>query len=283
MLLSVVLHTTAVAQVADPDVPPSSGTVLQGIVITALKRQETDRNVPFGLSVISGSDLEDRKAERVEGVVRNVPNMGFIGFGDGRSTNFNIRGVGAVGDPLAPGDTSVVVYVDGVPQPIFATDMSFFDLDSVEVLKGPQGTLFGRNAMGGAILINTRKPTDQKQVRIRQEVGDPGEHITEAIASGPIRKGKASGRLALRYSGIDGFVPNVITGSDAGQRDVVAGRGTLHLTPNSKTEATLSVNFDNEDRTFPFFPFRGTANFPTVATILDDRMKRDFKGSVPDG
>ena len=270
----------ASAQDAEPTAGIAGTTQLQEIVVNALKRENVSEEVPFGLSVISRKQLEERRVRRVEEVVRQVPNVNFQGFSDGRSTNFNIRGVGAIHDPLAPGDTSVTVYVDGVPQPIFAADVGFFDLEQVEVLKGPQGTLFGRNTTGGAIVVSTRKPTDKRELSILSEIGNEGYKRSELVASGAIVPGKVNGRLALRYSEIDGFVPNTLTGDEAGDRDVIAGRGTLTFKPSSKTDVTFSLTAEQDDRTFPFFLLRNQPNFPITSSFDENNSRREVQSGA---
>ncbi len=206
-------------------------------------------------------------------VIRDVPNTNITGFGDGRSTSFIVRGIGALRDPLSPDDTSFVVYVDGVPQPLFAADVGYLDLEQVELLKGPQGTLFGRNTTAGALNVTTRKPTDEPEFSIRGEIGEDGYALTEAIASGPIIPNIVAGRIALRFSGVNGFAFNTITGNDLGEQDVITGRGTLRFTPSVRTAITLSFFTDHDQRTFPFFLLRDAPGFP-IGALVDDSTSR---------
>lgn len=244
--------------------------------VTARKRIDHVKDVPFGVSVKTGKELENKGANRVQEAVRDVPNVNIQGFGDGRSTSFFVRGIGALRDPLSPDDTSFVVYVDGVPQPLFATDVGFLDLAQVELLKGPQGTLFGRNTTAGALNVTTAKPTHTPEFSIRAEVGEDGHLLSEAIASGPIFTDVLAGRVALRFSDIDGFVPNVLTGNDVGETKVLSGRGTLLYTPSDSTKLTLSFFSDRDDRTFPFFVLSNTPVFPTSASVKDNTSSREI-------
>ena len=230
--------------------------------------------VPLGVSIKTGRELENSGADRVQEIVRDVPNVNVSGFGDGRSTNFLVRGVGAFRDPLSPDDNSFVVHVDGVPQPLFSADVGYFDMESVEVLKGPQGTRFGRNTTGGALYVTTRKPTDNPEFSIRGEVGEDGYRMTELIASGPLVSKVLAGRVALRFSGSNGFVSNTITGNDLGEHDVVSGRGTIRFTSSKDTVVTASFSTDYDKRTFPFFVLRDAPNFPVAALVEDDSSRR---------
>ncbi len=259
---------------------PDGAIILPEIIVEARKRRDDPQDVPFGLSIVTGDDLEARGARRVQDVVQNVPGLSSVGFGDGRSTNFHIRGIGSLRDPLSPDDTNVVVYVDGVPQPLFAADAAFLDIERIEVLKGPQGTLFGRNASAGVINITTRKPTDEKTISATAEVGEQGHIVSEVVTSGPVLDSKLSGRLAIRYRDVDGFVPNTLGGPDVGERAVIAGRGTLQYTPTHETGITLSMSTDNDKRTFPFMLLQNEPRYPITSSFRANTSTRHINSGA---
>ena len=252
----------------------SGPTILPDLVITARKRDDNTNDVPFGVSVVTGEELDKRQATRGREIIRDVPNVTVTGFEEGRSTNFSIRGVGAIGDPLSPDDTSVVLYQDGVPLPLFASDLSFLDMERVEILRGPQGSLFGRNASGGVINFITKKPAFENSGSLRTEIGTQGHFQSTVVANGTIIPRVVAGRIALRYSEIDGFVENELTANDLGARDVRAGRASLSIKPTARTSIDLSAQFERDDRNFPFFTLRNTPNFPFVSE-LENTMVRD--------
>ncbi|MGH1418948.1 MAG: TonB-dependent receptor [Hyphomicrobiaceae bacterium] len=268
------------AQASNTETPSISGDNLveqnDTVTVNARKRIDNPKDVPFGLIVKTGQELERTGANRVREVIRDVPNVNVTGFGDGRSTSFLVRGVGPLLDPLGPDDTTFVIFVDGVPQPLFAADVGFLDLQQVELLKGPQGTLFGRNTTAGALNITTRAPTNVPEFSLRGEVGSDGYFLNEAVASGPIIENLVAGRVALRFTGVDGFVPNLITGNDLGEQNVVSGRGTLRFTPSASTSVTLSLNGDRDDRTFPFFLLGSEPRFPIASLVHDPNSERRF-------
>lgn len=274
----VIITTTVPADPAPASPAPSnaSNVPLKGTAetVTARKRTEQAKDVPFGLSVKSRTALENARAYRIQEAVRDVPNVNIQGFGDGRSTSFFVRGVGALRDPLSPDDTSFVVYVDGVPQPLFASDVGFLDVEQIELLKGPQGTLFGRNTTAGALNVTTRKPGTTPEFSLRLEAGQDGHRLGEATASGPIIKDLLSARIALRFSEVDGFVDNTLTGNKLGEMEVLSGRGTLLYTPDPGTSVTFSFFADHDDRTFPFFVLRNTPAFPIAALVDDNASER---------
>ena len=133
---------------------------LDPVTVTVRKIEESQQDVPISITVLGEQALEERRIDDVENVLREVPGVGFNSLGDGRSTFLSIRGIGPISQPLGYDDTSTVTYVDGVPQPLFGSDLSLLDAERIEVMRGPQGTVFGRNAQAGAINIVTRRPGD---------------------------------------------------------------------------------------------------------------------------
>ena len=119
---------------------------LDPVTVTVRKVEEAQQDVPISITVLGEQALEERRIDNVENVLREVPGVGFSSLGDRRSTFLSIRGIGPISQPLGYDDTSTVTYVDGVPQPLFGSDLSILDAERIEVMRGPQGTLFGRNA-----------------------------------------------------------------------------------------------------------------------------------------
>ena len=233
---------------------------------------------PTATSEIDQEQLVDWQVQRLESLVRAIPNANLSGFGEGRSTMVTFRGVGPLTDPFAPDDNSVVVYIDGVPQILFAGDASLFDLARVDVFKGPQGTRFGLNTTGGAINYTTRKPTGVDEGEVRTEIGEEGYLLTEVAESGSVPGDGAAARVAVRFSDIDGFVPNVATGNDVGGRQIVAARGTIVLKPSPDTKVTMAVRAENDDRTFPYFLLRDANAFPVALQSVDGMNERNQAG-----
>lgn len=233
---------------------------------------------PTATSEFDQEQLANWQVQRVESVLRAVPNANLSGFGEGRSTMVTFRGVGPLIDPFAPDDNTVVVYIDGIPQLLFAGDASLFDLERVEILKGPQGTRSGWNTTGGAIDYVTRKPTGTTEGNIRLEAGEQGNVLTDVAASDSLPDGSAAARVAIRYSNIDGFVPNVATGNDVGGRRIAAARSTIVLNPSPDTKVTMAVRAENDDRTFPYFLLRDTDGFPVALQSIDGMNERSQAG-----
>ncbi|OZI30463.1 TonB-dependent receptor [Bordetella genomosp. 10] len=252
----------------------ATGTELPTVYVTSRKRLESAKDVPVAVSALEGFELRDLRIGTAEDMLRMTPNVGFSSLGDGRSTYMAIRGIGPMAQPLGNDDTSIVVYVDGVPQPLFAADQSLLDADRVEVLRGPQGTLFGRNAQGGAINIITRQPGDTVEMEGGAEVGSSDYRRGWATISGPLKEDKLAGRLAFSYTARDGDVRNLV-GRDVGDAASPALRGSLVATPDADTKLTLSI-YGQEDHNVPAnFVLKHTDGFPEVA--LDPKGHTDRK------
>ncbi len=269
------VERTAQAQTT-PDAPV---TVLEPLDVTARKIKESQQDAPLSVTAVGAKNLQDRRIDDVETLLREVPNVGFSSLGDGRSTFLSIRGIGPMSQPLGYDDTSVVTYVDGVPQPLFGSDLRIFDAERVEVLRGPQGTVFGRNAQGGAINIITRPPGDRFEASARGEVGTDWYRLGQLSVSGPLIDGKLAGRLTASYSGVNGDVTNTAPGfGKIGDTENGAFRGSLVATPGADTKLTLSF-FGQRDRNHPSnFLLRKQADFPAVALDPRGYIHRDVAG-----
>ena len=140
------LQTPARAQTTDGPRRDVSVITLDPVNVTARKIEEAQQDVPISITVLGEQARQERRIDDVESVLRQVPGVGFSAVGDGRSTFLSIRGIGPISQPLGYDDTSTVTYVDGVPQPLFGSDLAILDAERIEVMRGPQGTVFGRNA-----------------------------------------------------------------------------------------------------------------------------------------
>lgn len=269
------------------------------VTTTARKRPEREKDVPVSVSSVkstpelppapsmesAGEGAAGRAGEaKLEDVppinstaalARQVPNFNFVDVGGQSSNLINIRGVGSF-FPLAGDDTSVVIYVDEAPQSLYGLRPSTLDVAGIEVLRGPQGTLYGRNTQGGAVNITSNPPTFAPEVILRGEIGSHGYGVSELTANGPLIGHLLAGRLAVRYSTYDGDIPNILVGGDDGALEATAVRGSLLFTPSSDTSATLQVSYGKESDTFPRFLLRDAPDFPVSA--VDPRNQVDTEG-----
>lgn len=210
---------------------------LPSITVTARRGSELARNVPFSVSVIGGEDLEQRRLHNLEDALRSAPGVDVSSFGGFNDTNVRMRGVGSLFQ-ISAEDSSVVLNVDGVPLSSLKSSLGTMDIDRVEVLKGPQGTLFGRNSEGGAINITTRRPTRVLEGFVRGEAGQEGQRLVEAAVGGPLSE-TFSARIALRSAGSDSTVINSQDGKPLLKAKESGARASLLWQPSAGTSALL--------------------------------------------
>lgn len=231
---------------------------LNEIIVTATKTGQTNlQNTPLTITAVSGDDLESRNLSDMKEIGNLIPNANFVNLG-GFSQAF-IRGVGNTSQGAAiGGETNISFYIDGVYlERGMGANTEFYDVERVEVLRGPQGTLYGRNATGGAVNIITKAPTDDLDVKIGAMIGNYSKKRFDMSVSSPIVEDKISARFSASYNKRDGYIKNLI-GNDIYDEDTFGLRGKLYLTPSEKVKVTLAGDYYNQD------------NFDTIATLIYD-------------
>lgn len=211
------------------------------IVVTADKHGEARaQDLPMAINAFGERDLQTRNVEDLQSLSYAMPNVQLEDIGTARGiANFSIRGVG-VNSSIASVDPAVGVFVDGVYLGVNAGSITdAFDLEAIEVLRGPQGTLYGRNVTGGAVLVRTRRPTDEFEARGRVALESGPNLITEAAISGPLARGVLTGRLAIYHADDDGWLENDFDGSSFGASETNIYRGALRFTPSPAWEFVL--------------------------------------------
>ncbi|KIX11882.1 TonB-dependent receptor [Dethiosulfatarculus sandiegensis] len=225
--------------------PKKTVETLEAISVTARKAEESAKDVPFSLTVINDTELENRRLNSFEEVLRQTPGVEVYSYGSLGSDIMRIRGVGSL-YLIGSDDTSVLINMDGVPQSLSTASMSILDIERIEVMKGPQGTLMGRNSEAGAVNIITKKPTRYPEGYIKGEYGTENTFNTEAAVSGPVTE-TLSARFAAKYSGFDNQVEYYGTDDPISEpRDIIA-RGSLLWEPTDKTDATLILAHEEKD------------------------------------
>lgn len=273
LLLATIMACGAIPGTAQADDAASTAIGLPEISVTARKRQENARDVPISLTAVDRQTLEDARINSSEDLFRSVPNMISNDLGDSRATYYTIRGIGPLTQPLGPDDSSVVTYIDGIPQPFFGSDLIYLDIDQAEVLRGPQGTLYGRNSAAGAINITTRKPGAEPEFQLRGEYGSNGTRSVQGIASGTLIPDRLAARLALKQWSADGYLPNLYS-SDRGNHRNFAGRGSIVLTPSDRTTITLGVAGESNKQNPSGWVLRQQANYPEQASTASTVDRR---------
>ncbi len=247
-LLAVSIAMIATAQVhAQPATPAKSA--FEEITVTAQRRTELAVDVPIAITAIDSNQINDTNAQQLADLAKLTPSLRFDRAGS--QSQPTIRGVGT-SVAVAGGSSNVGIYTDGFysPNPL-AADFDLLNISSIQVLKGPQGTLFGRNSTGGAILVTTKEPTSTPSADISATYGSYNTQRYQVYATGGLFD-----NLAVDIGGqlrkSDGFVDNVLTGSDddaAYENSSVRIGAKLDL--NDKVSALLRYSYsDNEDNTF---------------------------------
>ena len=276
------LHpATALAQSTTPVVPAEAGSAAQNeeIVVTAQKRAQNAQDVPIAITALDSNQLAVSGVSGTADLKSLVPALNVTtatgGYGLPR-----IRGIGATGQGPSI-ENPVAVYVDGVYYgAAFGVLQSLYDTDQVAVLKGPQGTLFGRNATGGLIQITTLAPSFTWTGKGEVGYGNYNTYNASGFASGGLSQTIAIS-LAGQYEDRDhGFGRNVLTHNYIQDGKTWVGRGKLLWQPDGLTSVTLSGDFNGRDAAEPAFRnFQLNAlgqNVPAQITALGGDTKRDI-------
>ena len=264
--LAAMLIALAAVPAAAQDVAPDEATESANtgeIIVTAQKRSESVNSVPMSITALSGSDLRTQGVTDVAGLVKVTPGFNAIDSGFGTPVYY-LRGVGFFDSSLAAKPT-VTVYQDEVPVPYSVMTMgASFDLERVEVLKGPQGTLFGSNATGGAINYVIAKPTRSPEAGMSFSFGRFNRFSAEGYASGPLSE-TLSARLSLRHEGGSDWQKSYTRNDSLGERSFSQGRFQLAWRPASTVRLNLLINAmrDNSDSQAAQLvtPFQQSAGF----------------------
>ncbi len=236
------LMSTA-SQAQEPARRGSVATLMEEVVVTARKREEGMQEVPLSVTAYNSDQIEALKVRDLTNLAVGMPNVSLEDIGTTRGTaNFSIRGLG-INSSIPSIDPAVGVFVNGVYMGVNSGIIfDMFDMASVEVLRGPQGTLFGRNVTGGAVLLNTKKPGDELEATVRYAVdtgneGGINSYYMGAIG-GPVTDNLGA-RLVLYYNDDDGKFENEFTGDDFGEIEQKMVRGTVVWTPTDSIELIM--------------------------------------------
>lgn len=252
-LIALALASPALAQDGPEETAQQRGG-LNTIVVTAQRREENAQDVPISVSTLSGEALSNNQFSDLRLITAISPSVNFqAGFTPG-ATNFNIRGVGsyAFTGGIQP---SVGLIVDGVPYARageFVTDLA--DVQQIEVLRGPQGTLFGRNSTGGAIVVTRNQPTDIFEGNIEVGISSDEEYLMRGVINIPLTE-NVRARFGAAYVNRDGFIENsgpASSGGDLGGIETYAFSGKLEADLSPSVNIVLSGDFS--DRTHGYSP-----------------------------
>lgn len=263
-----VVLALAAMPVAAQTAPEAHTATVQDIVVTAQRREQSSQDVGIALSVIGGQTLDEKGVNVINDIENVVPNMEVDSqFGSGQPS-FRIRGIGTR-EYSSNNASTVGIYVDEVAHPYtITTQGAMFDIARLEVLRGPQGTLYGRNTTGGAVNIITNAPTVDPRAGFSAEYGSYDRYKVEGYVSGQIAPGLL-GRLAAVTEQGGAWQYHRVTGEKLGDRDKTALRGRLTWDASQDVTVDLSATYsiDKSDGLgfrlrAPYPVFDGSVTYP---------------------
>ncbi len=242
----------------------SSGVeALEEIVVTARRRNESALEAPIAVTAFNAQMIQDAGIQRVEDFIALTPNV-TIATSQGIGTSFlSIRGITQVRN----GESPVATIVDGVLQfSAIQFRRELFDIDSIEVVKGPQGAIYGRNATGGAIIINTRRPTNEKYGYVQVGGGNGDEYSVQGSFGGALVKDRWYGQISANYLDRDGYLDNITRGEKADRFEDLTLRGRLIFEPGEAFSADFRVAVSTHSGRGVGFQFQGVNIAPDGIT-----------------
>ncbi len=250
---SVLMSPTVLAQSVQVGPTDQSDFILDKVIVTARRRPEEAQAVPISLSIIDSTQLARTATNNLSQLTQLVPSLNYTSPNP-RNTSFTIRGLGSSvvaiaqsNDGLEPG---VGFYVDQVyhGRPSSAA-FDFVDLDQIEVLRGPQGTVFGKNTTAGAINVTSKAPTFTPEAQAQLSAGNYGYYQAKGYWSGPLVSDAIAGRVSVATTGRDGVIRNVNSGAFDNDIGTIALRGQLLFTPTEKTQVRVISDYSSFNST----------------------------------
>ncbi len=221
---------------------------LEEITVTAQRREETLQKVPVAISAFTTLEMETRQIYQTKDIIHNVPNMiGHNNTGTANANTYYLRGLGST-ESLGVIDPPVGTYVDEVylaRQNL--NNFGFFDVERIEVLRGPQGTLFGRNTTGGAINVILRKPSNEVRGYAEAETGSYNEVGGRASIDIPVVDQKVLTKVSVYAKHDDGYATQLPTGKKINFNHSYGGRGAVRVLPSDTVTFDFAVDYTSSD------------------------------------
>jgi iron complex outermembrane receptor protein len=257
---------------AEPVLGQAEG--LEEIVVTALRRAESLQDAPATVTAFDAETIEEARIHSMRDYVNLTSNMTLMETQNNAFAFVNIRGLAQIRNV----DPTVAVVIDGV---LSTTSLAFsqdlYDVQQIEVLKGPQGALYGRNATGGAINITTKPPTNELEAYIRGGLGNGDSVNLSGVASGPLVEDKLLGRIVVGYRDADGWRDNVATRVKADPYEDLTVAGKLLWDLGADTTLDLRLTYGNTESTGSQF----VSNAPNFLTGFPGNAQYPGNGSAP--
>lgn len=270
---------TPVADTAKPD-------QVINIIVTAQKQPEKPQDVPISLTTLSQGEIADAKIDSFRDVAANTPNF----FTTVSDRGFNFQTIRGIGNANFLSRDSISFFIDDVPYENVHQFLpgALFDLERVEVLRGPQSTLYGRNSQAGVVNVISRQPTNSPEITLGASYGNFNQRQLEFSASDAVIEDKLKFRIAGIYDARDGFTENTFLDDDANNLSSVGGRANLVWTPsdrwNISFNATGAANNDGDNTFVPINqedPFETELDIPgdTDLSINTQSLRVGYEGT----
>ena len=271
LALSVALasHAAYAGDATAPQPGASGGSDIQDVIVTAQRRSEKAQDVPTTVYSISADQLSgESQIKRTNDVTQNIANAESVTAGGPIQPRWFLRGLGTNRTDVNTVNPTAIYYDDVVLTNIINQALPLYDLSRVQVLLGPQGTLWGKAANGGAIDFISNPPTFKAGGYATLGYGSNNHQQEQGAINGPLIDGKLAGRLSVYNDQTDGWQKNIYSGSTLGSRDS-AVRGQFLATPSDETNVTVNLharNYYGDPRTFNYFnDAQGAAPASTLA------------------
>lgn len=246
---------------------------LEKITVTAQKKEEDPQNIPMGIDVVSDIMVEDSMMQNTSELTRFSPN---VFMKDSPFENVVvIRGISSFSSSL---NAPAAYYVNGVGYALhYMHDNELFDVERIEILKGPQGTLYGRNSESGVINIITKQPDNQFRAKLLGEYGNYNSYRGNANLSGPVIENKLYFGVAAQYKYSDGYIDNLFNGDDkTAKLSHFNGRATLRWTPSDPWDISLIADVVHADDKVGFFRYAKGPNTTASCQTRHDEVDEDM-------
>ncbi|HMO74412.1 MAG TPA: TonB-dependent receptor [Sphingopyxis sp.] len=258
---------------------PANGTADDEIIVTAMLREQSLQDVPIAVTAFQGKDLERMGAVNYTDIAASVPNFSSDSLTNAGFTIPSLRGIGLTGatDSAISNNPATGIYIDGVYLNAAGANLfSVLDIERVEILRGPQGTLYGRNTIGGVINVISQRPSEELSAKLTGSYGSFDRAQVSGSISGPIARDLFAVRIGGTYLRRDGYVKNLfaapLPNTEDSARDTdglesFAARGSLLFTPSDRIEFVLAGDYGRDETTYPGYNVEDGAS-PDLSAFL---------------
>lgn len=253
------------------------------VTVTATRREASLQSVPVAVSVISGEELTQSNRTSIDTIAAEIPSVTFRQQGGNKDSTIFVRGIGTIS--TSPGvEPTVATVVDGVvyARPGMAT-VDLLDVDHIEILRGPQGTLFGKNATSGVVNVVTRKPTDETSGYVDTSWFQGNEKQVRAGVSGTLVPDLVKASINTLYSDFSGNVTNVANGGNVNGYDKKGARAKVEITPTSDLDITFIADYlkSRSSPTFTAYKSSSSVYSSAIAPVVAGTDNRQVYNDIP--